>query len=81
MADSLTVKAFLVVKADGDIRVVRGVRGVRLKLDEIAFPLTVSIPRQWGKVQATSIELTMPEPPEAWVQVGDGEGPATEAGE
>lgn len=76
--DVVTTQAFLVVRADGEMRVVRGKRGLSLRLDEIAFPLIVSIPKQWGRVQSTSIELTMPEPPAAWVQVGDGEGAATE---
>lgn len=78
MTDSVTTSAFLVVRADGEMRVVRGKRGITLRLDEIAFPISVSIPKQWGRVQATTIELTMPEPPDALVTVGDPEGPDSE---
>lgn len=74
MVDMLTVKGFLVVRATGDMRVMK--RRNPLRLDEVAFPVTVSIPRQWGRVQTTLIELVMPEPPEAWVEISDPEGAA-----
>lgn len=64
-------KGFLVVRADGDMRVLRG--KPRLRLDEVAFPVTVTIPTTWGKVQAASIDVQMPEPPEARVAIGDPE--------
>lgn len=67
----LTIKGFLVVRADGTMRVTKG--RVRLHVDEVAFPLTVTIPRTWGRVQRTSIDVALPEPPEARVTVGDGE--------
>jgi hypothetical protein len=35
-----------------------------------AFPLTVTVPQQWGRVQATTIDVALPEPPEARVTVG-----------
>lgn len=65
------VQGFLIVRADGDIRAVK--RRPRLGFDEVAFPVTVTIPITWGQIQATSIEVTMPEPPEALVRVGDPE--------
>lgn len=72
MADTpLTVKGYLVVRADGDMRVLK--KSVRLSIDEVAFPLTVSIPSTWGRVQRTSIEVALPEPPDARVTVGDPE--------
>jgi hypothetical protein len=65
---ALTVKAHLVVRANGDVRVVKN--KPRLRLDEVAFPLTVTVPQQWGRVQATTIDVALPEPPEARVTVG-----------
>jgi hypothetical protein len=67
----LTTTGYLVVGADGAMRVTK--KRVRLRLDEVAFPLTVRIPRTWGRVQPTSIDVTMPEPPDARVTVGDAE--------
>lgn len=70
-APPIFVKAFLVVRADSTMRVVK--QSPRLGIDEVAFPLTVMIPRTWGRVQPTAIDVTMPEPPEARVTVGDAE--------
>lgn len=67
----LTMKGFLVVRADGAMRVVK--KRARLHIDEVAFPLTVSIPSTWGRVQATTIDVALPEPPEARVTVDDPE--------
>lgn len=63
----LIVSGHLIVRADGTMRVTKG---KRLALDEVAFPVTVSIPRTWGQVQATRIEVALPNPPEARVTVG-----------
>lgn len=65
----IVARAFLVVRADSSMRVVK--MRPRLSLDEVAFPVQVTIPRTWGRVQPTSIEVTMPEPPEAIVTVED----------
>ncbi len=74
MAESQTktVKSFLIVRADGTMRVVKTkpYQG-SLRLDEVAFPLNVTIPITWGRVQAISIDLEMPEPPDAVVSVGE----------
>ena len=67
----MTVKGYLVVRADGTMRVTK--TRVRLMLDEVAFPLTVTIPTTWGRVQAAAIDVTMPEPPEARVTVAEAE--------
>lgn len=67
----ITVTGFLVVRADGSMRMTK--KRVRLGIDEVAFPVTVTIPRMWGRVQATSIELTMPEPPESRVTIDEPE--------
>jgi hypothetical protein len=75
--DVLTVKGFLVVRASGEMRIMK--KRYPLRLDEVSFPITVSIPRQWGRVQATTIELVMPEPPEAVVTVESGEVATVEA--
>lgn len=68
-----TITGYLVASAAGDLRTVKTTP--RLRMDEVAFPITVHIPITWGRVQATSIEVTMPEPPEATVLV---EGPLLE---
>lgn len=68
---NLTVKGHLVVSSLGEMRVVKN--APRLKLNEVAFPVTVTIPITWGRVQPTSISLTMPEPPEAFVTVAEAE--------
>lgn len=65
------VSGFLVVRADGTMRVTR--RRVALAIDEVAFPLSVTIPTTWGQVQRTRIEVSLPDPPEATVQVGSPE--------
>lgn len=67
----LTMKGFLVVRADGTMRVTK--TRVRLAVDEVAFPLTVSIPATWGRVQSTTIDVALPEPPEARVTVEEPE--------
>lgn len=67
----LTMKGFLVVRADGAMRVTKS--RVRLGVDEVAFPLTVTIPATWGRVQSTTIDVALPEPPEARVTVADPE--------
>lgn len=67
----LAVRGYLVVRADGSMRVVK--TSPRLSIDEVAFPVTVTIPRTWGRVQPTSIEVTMPEPPDALVTVDEPE--------
>jgi hypothetical protein len=65
----IRVNGFLVVDASGNLRALKTMP--RLKMDEVAFPITVSIPRTWGRVQSTSIDVQLPEPPEARVTVGD----------
>lgn len=67
----LVVRGFLAVRSDGTLRVTK--TNPHLRLDEVAFPLTVTVPRTWGKVQATAIEVALPEPPEARVTVGAAE--------
>jgi hypothetical protein len=64
-------RGYLVARADGTLRVVK--TRPHLRFDEVAFPLAVTIPVTWGRVQPTSIDLTMPEPPEARVTIADPE--------
>lgn len=66
-----TVNGFLIVRANGDMRVTK--KRVGLAIDEVAFPLTVTIPQTWGRVQQVAIDVVMPEPPEARVSVGEPE--------
>lgn len=67
----LRVMGFLIVRGDGTMRVAK--RRPNLKLDEMAFPIFVEIPRTWGRVQPSRIDVQLPEPPESRVTVGDGE--------
>lgn len=67
----LVMSGYLVVRADGSMRVTR--TRVKLAIDEVAFPLTVTIPKTWGRVQRTTIDVALPEPPEARVTVDAGE--------
>lgn len=67
----IVVRGYLVVRADGTIRTTK--TRVRLAVDEVAFPLSVTIPRTWGRVQSTSIDVSLPEPPEARVTIDDPE--------
>lgn len=67
----ITTEGYLIVRANGDMRVTK--KRPALRLDEVAFPLTVSIPRSWGRVQPTSIDVSLPEPPEARVTVAEPE--------
>ncbi len=66
----MTVRGYLIVRGDGQMRMVS--RTPRLALDEVAFPVSVAIPRMWGVVHtANPITVTLPEPPEVQVSVGD----------
>jgi hypothetical protein len=56
------VAKFLILRSDGECRIVT--KYPRLRFDEFAFRLNVTIPAGWGAVQSDSIELAMPEPPE-----------------
>ena len=55
-----TIRKFLIVKADGEMRLAQR---PRLSLDEIAIPIVVHMPEGWGKVVADQIDVHMPEPP------------------
>lgn len=66
MADKRkTIEGYLVVDASGEMRAVK--RQPRLNFTEVAFPIRVTIPITWGKIQSPAITLDMPEPPEAIV--------------
>lgn len=67
-ADYIVAKGWLVVRSDGSLRVLKSARPA-LRADEVAWPLTVQIPKTWGRVQPGGIELTMPEPPDALITV------------
>lgn len=64
----MKVNGFLVVRADGSMRITK--KRAALRLNEVAFPLSVNIPTTWGRVQTSTIEVVMPEPPEARVTIG-----------
>lgn len=70
----MIVKGFLVVRADGDLRVVK--KQPRLGADEVAFPVTVNMPaRPWGAVQRQDIEVTLPGGPEPKIRIGEPQTP------
>ena len=58
----MKVVGYLIVRADGNMRVIK--RLSSLGADEIAYRVNVTIPDAWGRVNG-SIDITMPEPPEA----------------
>lgn len=72
MTERRNTKGFLIVRSSGEMRVVKN--KPTLGFDEVAFPVTVTIPITWGRVQPVGITLDMPEPPAALIDVG----PATE---
>ncbi len=57
------IRAWIVIRADGTLRVLTRNPAGKLGLDEIAVPLTARIPAAWGRVRAEGIEIQMPEPP------------------
>lgn len=57
-------KKFIVVRADGNIRIVGSQRAPRLRMDEVAVPLNITIPDAWGEIDVTqAITIDMPPPP------------------
>ena len=72
MSANLTVRGYLVVRGNGSMRVVKS--RPNLHLDEVAFPINVSIPHTWGRIHhAPAIELTLPPPPQPTIRVGEPE--------
>lgn len=68
--ESLKVKGYLIVRADGSHRTT--VRWPNLRRDEVAFPLNVTIPNTWGRLQYNlPVNITLPDAPEPVVQVGE----------
>ena len=57
-----TFKRILIVRANGDCRVVSNRRRNRLRLDEVGFDLHITIPETWGKMQGL-IDVKLPDPP------------------
>lgn len=56
---SLKIDRYLVVNARGTTRLTT--RWPNLHWDEVAIPITVTIPDTWGKVyQALAVEVTLP---------------------
>lgn len=58
----MRIKKFLIVRADGECRIVS--RKPHLGWNEVAFELNVEIPQSWATIKG-SIDINMPEPPEA----------------
>lgn len=60
------VTKYLVIRADGTARVTT--RWPSLRTDEVAYRLRIEIPAGWGRI-AGNIDVTMPPPPGAEVEV------------
>lgn len=71
MVRSKTIRGYLVVRANGEMRVLKTRSQLRLKNDEVAFPLIVSIPETWGNVQDSKLHVELPDAPAATVTVSD----------
>lgn len=60
----MKISKWLVVRADGEVRIVGRQRALRLRNDEIAVPLDVSVPDAWGEVDhEQGVVIEMPPPP------------------
>ena len=70
----MKVTGYLVVKANGSLRVVK--TRPTLAFDEMAFQLNVTIPTTWGAFASQKIEVVLPDPPEPIVEVTGPEVPA-----
>ncbi len=57
-----TFKRVLIVRANGDCRVISNTRMRRLRLDEVGFNLNITMPETWGKMQGL-IDVKLPDPP------------------
>lgn len=56
-----TLARYLIVRADGQMRVVTQARSPRLNFDEVGFRLLVTVPTAWGEVAPETIKVTVPE--------------------
>lgn len=59
----MQVRRWLIVRADGDMRVVQRFPSGKLRHDEVAFKIVVEMPDAWGRIQHTELHVDMPEPP------------------
>lgn len=50
---------YIVIRADGQARLVS--RYPRLRSDEVAYPMLITLPSGWGQTAQTTIELRLPE--------------------
>ena len=57
----MKIKRYLIVTAAGDVRIVQ--KNPRLRLDEIAVPVTVTLPAGWGRILPDGIEIVLPDVP------------------
>lgn len=54
-----TYRRWLIVRASGEMRVIK--TNPQLGFDEVAFPIRVTLPDTWGKIQAQSLDLEIRE--------------------
>jgi hypothetical protein len=57
----MRIHKFLVVRADGSVRITS--RTPNLRLDEVAYRVHVTMPAGWGRTASEAIELVMPDVP------------------
>ena len=55
----MTKTVYLVVRADGEVRVAKR---PRIAMDEVGVRLNIVMPPGWGTV-VSSVDVTMPDPP------------------
>lgn len=65
----MKIRSWMIVRADGSIRINSKNPAGRLSIDEISVPIEVNIPDAWGKTRQASIVIDMPEPPTVVEQV------------
>lgn len=56
----MIVKQFLVIRADGEVRVMKR---PRVGPDEVCFQLNITIPDGWGKIVGPPVTVNLPDPP------------------
>ncbi len=61
-----TFERVLIVRANGDCRVLSADRMIHLRLDEVGFNLNITIPDTWGRMQGL-INVELPDAPSSKV--------------
>lgn len=71
---------FLIVGANGEMRVTKRLLSNSVRSDQVAFRVVVNVPDGWGKVRGI-VEFAMPEPPsQASIETSAASSPSDAAG-